>query len=1230
MNHTPPPTIRIIDQGINVRFPPQKHWGFVSCERFELRIDTEVSMSQLRHHHAQLTDVSLTVSMRDLETLIQSRLERSSFKEVHLIGAKSKTTGQPTPLMCWGIFQPAKQRQQLFYLEGGFHALAHSLRFEFYQGILFGLGELSAQSLAARLLKEAGLPAQRTHPTVLNLDPLTELSLAYCLDWGWKLPKRKLASEIDISAQEISFISGKTRDAYLLSSFDPTANKITSQQEIHLNLLRKFHEGEGLIHAEEYESAKIFFKSHSEEPPAAIRYFELSRWLGEPEEYLKSWCQSANLTPSDSARAQALIAEDSGDYQSATDHWTQFIEAELEVFRNATISTPTERSPLSLSILRGLKDYTLGLLNSDHDPSISLTHLEAARSQLGVSCYLLSSIAQNAIKCNDTILAQARLTECAQHQALLKQFSAAANTWVQLGELWINDPEGYDNAERAFRKALEIDPTALAPYYSLAHLNELRGDLIAAKSLLERILELSPYTKRARDILNRLALELEQPLRDAPSSNDSSISYSEITRLPQETQDRLAPVPSPAPIQLETSVSTDSKKEPSLTPPPRPLSAGPFAQPDPWSLAPKEGLDDWLNEQESQSEPESPLIHQNSMDVVNLDEEAELSEDSESSSHSRITASPHEKKNEKETAQPKSVIPISEPSDPNYEVEEPKSPSSERITLPPPSDEEQRVPKASNDDTRKPPVPPRAATSPLQWNSSDFDAINAALSLAHPQKDSGTDHAIVKTSSYTPVKDKETRPPSSERSTVPPSSSDLIDTPQPSALLDTQEDESLSVQPQRDLPQRLNTEESKPAEYLQNKRQRMEASLNSILSKEEAQNKLNQLETELDTPEIDQETQAHLALEIAIIYRDQLLDIPNAKAWFWDGLKRSPNDNLRYELNESLAELYTVTQDWEGLLEYYLFIAKQKWSDPDEAHLQRASLLKTLERPLEAITACEEALSALDEESSVTRSIGKQDRYEETLRLKADLLTEQDQHEIAVDLLIQHHDQLELNRSALRHAYAARILKNHDQERAATLYQIAYNESPSETLLDEWLSHANHWGDAYARASAVRASVKANSNLQNTRVSSRRLAQLADEVHINTPLLSIELYQESLDQQLDLDIAERLINISEQRDQFQSLAHGLNLLIPECFEGEYRGLLKLKRGFTLYILRDESAGEAILDAMLDFDGAIASREEFELLLGWAETRCQPNDYHQVLTWLDSVGAFGTPTPSEPS
>ena len=136
-------------------------------------------MSELRHSHSNLVDVSLSVSMRDLERLIQSRLERSSFKEIHFLGAESKTSGQPSPLMCWGIFQPNDQRAQVFYLEGGFHALAHSLRFEFYQGMLFGLGELNAQTLAALLLKEAGLPAQRTHPTVLNIDPLTEVSLAY-------------------------------------------------------------------------------------------------------------------------------------------------------------------------------------------------------------------------------------------------------------------------------------------------------------------------------------------------------------------------------------------------------------------------------------------------------------------------------------------------------------------------------------------------------------------------------------------------------------------------------------------------------------------------------------------------------------------------------------------------------------------------------------------------------------------------------------------------------------------------------------------------------------------------------------------------------------------------------------------------------------------------------------------------------------------------------------------
>ena len=1214
MSHTPPPTIRVIDQGMNVRFPPQKHWGFVSAERFELRLDAEVSMSELRHNHAHLSDVSLSISMKDLERLIQSRLERSSFKEIHFLGAASKTSGQPSPLMCWGVFQPHGQRPQTFYLEGGFHALAHSLRFEFYQGILFGLGELNAQTLAALLLKETGLPAQRTHPTVLNIDPLTEVSIAYCLDWGWKLPKRKLASEIDISAKEISFISGRTRDAYLQSSFDPTANKITPQQKVHLDYLRQFHEGEGLIHAEELESAKIFFKSHVNEPRAAARFFDLSRYLGEANEHLNEWIKESNLSPIETERAKALIAESTDQNKQAAYHWQYFIELELEGFRESSISKPSERSPLSLTVLEGLKEYTIGLLLSNLDHAQSLAHLESARSKLGLSCELLNVIAQVAAQTGDLILAQARLTEAAQYLASHNQSSQAALTWIKVGELWMDQEEHYDNAERAMRRALDIDPTALDAYFKLVQLNELRGDFIAAKALLERILELSPYSKLARDTLNRIALELEQPLEDRPKQILNSKQVA-VTIIPQETDERLAPVKSAAPLPQnhKTPVhnyisDAQSTPEPSKakqelpTPPPKPLSAGPFAQQDPWSLAPQEKLESWLNQSVGQTGLDTHFEAQGTTQDQKKPLLESTSPESTPSSE-KITSSPQAlNSNERATEKPKrQERPTLEPAlhfenneTQQFNEQTAASNRSERITLPPLNILETSSRFEEQDHQKKLPLPPRANQTPITWHTGDFDAINTALSIAHPQQDSEPELPIVETPIYKKNHESETKSPQA------------IASPK----LDQHSDQTQKVEFSSEL---------------EKKRQSMEAALEDLLSSEEAENEIAQLQTNLQQSN-DPQQQAEQALAIANIYRDQVLDLTSAKNWLWKGLQYSPDEMTLHELKESLAELYTITQDWEGLLSYYHFIAKQEEEDPAEAYLQRASLLKTLGRQSEALVDCEQSLILLKKENRRKQSAQRQDRYEEVIRLKADLLSLKGESENAVHELLHDHELLDLTRVALRKAYAARLLHENNPEQANGLFQEAYEANQSESLLEEWLGFTQQWGDPYAKASVVRAMVQgeqesSDSEADNDRVSARRLAQLADEVAEDTPLLALELYQESLNIQLDLDIVERLITIAEAKDQYYSLLNGLNLLIPQCFEGEYRGILKLKRAFIYYILNDGQAAEEAQEALVDFEGKIESLNEFEELLAWAETRILNQDYHQVLTWLDSVGIF---------
>ncbi len=1216
MNHTPPPTIRVIDQGMNVRFPPQKHWGFVSAERFELRLDTELSMSELRHAHARLTDVSLSISMKDLEWLVQSRLERSDFKEIHFLGAEAKTSGQPSPLMCWGIYQPQGQRAQTFYLEGGFHALAHSLRFEFYQGLLFGLGELNAQTLAARLLKEAGLPAQRTHPTVLNIDPLTELSLAYCLDWGWKLPQRKLDSEIDISAKEISFISGRTRDAYLQSSFDPTANKITPQQRVHLDYLRKFHEGEGLIHAEEFESAKIFFKSHIDDPRAAARFIDLSRWLGEANEHLNEWLKEDRLSPAEKCRIEALLAENNHHYELASQKWSQYFELELEGFRKASVSKPSARSPLSLNLLDGLKEFTLGLLLTEVNSHQSLHHLEIARTKLGFSCQLLNTIAHSASLADDLILAQARLTEAAQYLASNKQANAAALTWVKVGELWMHHSESFDHAERAFRRALEIDPTALDPYFKLAQLNEARGDFIAAKALLERVLELSPYSKLARDTLNRIALELEQPLQ-AQVTKHTAKKVAEVTRIPQETDDRLSPIQSAAPLPLDhqaldeqkqanpqqpmnTQSNPASAREDLPTPPPKPLSAGPFTQQDPWSLAPQEKLESWLKQSTEQNFSEPTAEFQSLSPVSN-----HIREGLESSE--KITSTPQAfKSNERTTEKPKrqeqptlEPVPITKQVDDSWKREQiTKQNRSEKITQPP------KAQLDSHGTHRKLPTPPRANQAPIAWHTGDFDAINTALSLAHPAQDSEQELPVIEAPVYTEKKIEADKDISAQQKA---------------------EKETKSPAPFEQVKE-VPTDLSEPfSPELRKKQEAMEAALDGLLSHDEAEKEISRLADMI--PKVrEPQKQAEVSLEIAVIYRDQLLDLANAKMWLWDGLHYSSNEDIQHELKESLAELYMITEDWNGLLDYYHFIAEQAGGDPAEAYLQRASLLKTLERHDEALVDCEHSLNLLAQENRKKQSARRQDRYEEVIRLKADLLSSQGDDEDAVTELLRDHELLDLTRVALRKAYAARLVRDHNPQQANTLFQEAYQVNQSESLLEEWRGFTQQWGDPYAKASVIRAMIEGEedthlSGENHARISARRLVQLADEIAIDEPLLALDLYQESLDLQSDLDVVEKLMVIAEKEDQYQSLLNGLDQMIPQCFEGEYRGILKLKRAFVYYIIHDERAAEEAQEALVDFEGKIESVEEFEALLAWAETRCMTQDYHQVLTWLDSVGIF---------
>ena len=63
----------------------------------------------------------------------------------------------------------------------------------------------------------------------------------------------------------------------------------------------------------------------------------------------------------------------------------------------------------------------------------------------------------------------------AQYLMSSERPTEAAKTWVQLGELWSSSVDSWDNAERAYIRALETAPELQDPYYQLSDLPPRRG-----------------------------------------------------------------------------------------------------------------------------------------------------------------------------------------------------------------------------------------------------------------------------------------------------------------------------------------------------------------------------------------------------------------------------------------------------------------------------------------------------------------------------------------------------------------------------------------------------------------------------------------------------------------------------------------------------------------------------------------------------------------------------------
>ena len=1132
MRNSPAPSVRQRAGETFVRFPPQRQWGFVSVERFELSVDQAVPVSHLRHAYARLNDVKISVTFQDLERLLIQRTADTSVREIHLESPTHDQESGPAPLMCWGVYQPKDQRAQVFYLEGGFHSLPHGLRFEFYTGQVFGLGALNAETLAATILAEAKLPTQSTHPTVIHLDPLTELSIACCLDWGWKLPQRRINSCLELTDGELRLLAGSSLSEKERTGYAEWRTGVTPEQRAHLQHLKRYHEGESLINAGEHESALIFYQSHIEDPRGAQRYFELRHWLEGVSggAALKSFVSESSLSEVTKCQALALISEQAGDLEEAAEHWRRFIDIvgriTAEGIDEDQASEALRYSSHAQDLLKGLAHLTRGHLLSDTQLDVAAADFESARDLLGVSPHILRACADVATQCGDRERAHERLREMADNLTASRRIPEAAATWVKAGDLWTQEVTDHDRAERAYLRAIELFPDSVDASHQLSELYVQRGDIESAKLLLERLLERLPYEERAKERLK----ELKEIKTELLARSETQVTESALTQARLESSAKIA-------FQLPPDVYSEASAT-------------------------------------SLSLQDSPLPYP-------LEEVAASLQASEERVGSRAVA-----ESSINLAPPPSPLSAASIAGPRRPEAAPLFNEGGRHINVGKLSSAARTETSSTSSEQGPPRPPRGHT-PSRLSSDQLDVINRALaSTQERSQDEGSEED----ESYATD----------------------VDLPAHEPISLSQDGESA-----QDVEGSGATEDAEPVSRETSRGGRSERKVDE--TDREGQERLNILKKLAHKTRASILSQTQACLEVALIYRDQLLDIAQAQEWLWEGLKRSPEGGTLHEICESLIELYTSQDDYEGLLGYHQFVTRQSWGDSLEAHLQSASLLKALSRPDEAIRSCDAGLNAFEELAHRARRARRQDR-ERIIILKSELLSQTGDPQRASETLLQGINEVGEAAQRRRKRLAAQALAESAPQQSAELYEELYQLDPSESRLDEWLRHVNLWGAPHARASAVRAyAQEARAEESRARIAPRCLAQLAGELEEATPLLALELYFESLADHPDIDVAERAVGLAQRHHQHQLLLHALNALIPECFPGEYRGVLKLKRSLSMVAIHDERAEGSLRDALRDLSEGVEDLETLRDVLEWGQEFCPPETLSHYLAELAQVG-----------
>jgi|GEM_PF-2769047 len=1190
--------VNIRDGARVISFPPQRLWSWAEVTGYELMAPIQTPSEALRSTRATLSSLTAQFDLQALELILQRRfrshpphgapqaedaVKQTAFPELHLKAAGST-------IICWGVHHPPQQRPTPFYLEAALHPSPQSLRVDLFRGYIFGVSASTSAQLASELLRAAQLPALPSHPSALQIDPLTEISLAMCLERGWKLPARERALSARASGGCVILNVGDSVDPYLPSG----------AYAEHLKRLKDTSEGEQRLFRGEELAALQFYQQLEPSPFSLLRVAELIRskklnsiQRAEAVGWLNATLRSEQaLSPLARSWQLELRGELEG-AASSLDEWWQ-----------RASSLPDERLARDPGTLRGVAAYSRALLLEHTQPELALEAFEEARVALPRSLGVLSGAARVALALSNVPLADQRLSEQAQQLEQRGLNPEAAWAWVQVAEVRRSLPSQADPkaSERAFTRALELEPTLIAAHQGLAAIAEERGEYELACERLDHALKAVVTHGPARAALEEMRQRFDQLSRPAGQlapPADGRPGASSTSRHRSEPAPRLA-------------VSLERRPKSPIPPPPRATPSGALDA---------QALNDTavVLTQRSETRPaQAPTsTPERSSEAGDLDDS--LSGDFLQVDYPATSLPPSDEREHRATSEAQASRDQAEPTPPlrSYQPATVTHQTASAQGAQDPSLELQRTPVVT------PPAPSFGAPSlPVEPLDSDEPV---ALEEGDPL-DSFIDVDEVSAELLNVDSWEEALPESMSRSAEPgPLMGELLE----AEPLTGHPELSRPEPPSRDLgvahqstgaPDDSVSQLDLADVWLSNESWDLKTEIGGAFAQErsatlvsqtgarelspdrsdEARSELAQLK--LNYGHLEGEERADTALMIAQASRDEELDLDEAQRFFWEALRiTEAQQSTAHTAAEELAELLTVSQDHEGMLHLYAEMIKRELKPLSELYRLKAVTLNALERGEEALDALDQAVASGGDGS---------------VELRVSILTDLGHVEEAVahlDAAAEAHEgntrpQAQRAR-ALYLSQAAGLLQEPAPQEALSRLKLAYEADPSKERLEQWHQQALAVGDPYDQVEATEVYVELLAQDPSTRsLRVRLLTKLGRELEDSSPMHSLSLYQEALELNPEgFEVAERLCELSLRVEALEPLCFGLQRLLPVCLEGEYKGRISMRLAFTHAALgHQEQALELIRGALLEFasvEGPLEELAELHEVILWGRMMC---------------------------